>query len=145
VQVKNMKHEKSCGAVILSKTGGDFKVLLIQHRNGGHWSFPKGHVEKDENEVDTALREIKEETGIDAVIDTGFRHVTTYSPDQDIMKDVVYFIAKPKDEKLLLQAEEVRNAGWYSFDKASQIITFENDKKLFESAVDYIKSSRFFD
>ena len=39
----------------------------------GHWGFPKGHIEKDETEYETALREVKEETNIDARIIDGFR------------------------------------------------------------------------
>ena len=59
-----MKSEKSCGAIVLSPDNTNRKVLLIKHENGGHWAFPKGHVEEGETEVETALREIKEETGL---------------------------------------------------------------------------------
>ena len=60
-----MKHEKSCGALVYRKHGDRTELLLIKHRFGGHWSFPKGHVELGENEFQTALREVKEETGLD--------------------------------------------------------------------------------
>ena len=56
-----MKQEKSCGCIVLDKR----TVLLIKH-NSGHWDFPKGHVEGEESEVETAIREVKEETGLDA-------------------------------------------------------------------------------
>ena len=55
-----MKQEKSCGCIVLDKR----TVLLIKH-NSGHWDFPKGHVEGEESEVETAIREVKEETGLD--------------------------------------------------------------------------------
>ena len=55
------------------------EILLIRHKNGGHWAFPKGHVEKKETEEDTALREIREETGLEVLLDTGFRRAVTYS------------------------------------------------------------------
>ena len=58
-----MKTEVSCGIIVFD---GD-KVLLIKH-NGGHTSFPKGHVEKGENFEVTAIRETEEETGIKATI-----------------------------------------------------------------------------
>ena len=63
-----MLHEKSCGAIVYRKYHGNLEILLIKHVNSGHWSFPKGHVEAGETEVETALREIKEETGIDVII-----------------------------------------------------------------------------
>ena len=58
-----MKKEKSCGAVVCRKGENGLEILLIQHKNGGHWAFPKGHVEKKETEEEPALREIKAETG----------------------------------------------------------------------------------
>ena len=69
--------EKSCGAVIWRGTPGEHQYLLARH-NGGHWSFPKGHVEGEETEIQTAQREILEETGLQAEIDTNFRQVVTY-------------------------------------------------------------------
>ena len=46
----NMLHEKSCGAIVYRKFHGNTEILLIKHINSGHWSFPKGHVEKGETE-----------------------------------------------------------------------------------------------
>ena len=40
-----MKHEKSCGAICYTREEGAPRVLVICHRYGGHWAFPKGHVE----------------------------------------------------------------------------------------------------
>ena len=60
-----MLHEKSCGAIVYRRFHGNIEILLIKHINSGHWSFPKGHVEGDETELETARREIKEETGLD--------------------------------------------------------------------------------
>ena len=57
----NKEREKSCGCIIINKN----KVLLIKQTKG-HWGFPKGHVEKDETEIETAIREVKEETNINS-------------------------------------------------------------------------------
>ena len=59
-----MKREKSCGAIVFRKNGSSYDIVLLRHKFGGHWSFPKGHVELGENEFRTATREVKEETGI---------------------------------------------------------------------------------
>ena len=47
----------SCGAVVFRKYHGNTELLLIKHTVGGHWAFPKGHVESGETETQTALRE----------------------------------------------------------------------------------------
>ena len=57
-----MNNEKSCGAIVYRKFHGNTEILLIRHIKSGYWSFPKGHVEGDEPEEETARREITEET-----------------------------------------------------------------------------------
>lgn len=133
-----MSREKSCGAIVIKKFGCKFKTLLIKH-NKGHWSFPKGHVENDETEVETAVREISEETGISAEIDTGFREVSTYSTKEGAIKDVVFFIAKAKTETFRPQPEEIQQCEWVDLEDAKNLITFDNDKRIFEKALRYIK------
>lgn len=129
-----MLREKSCGAVLFKKTDGAVQVLLIRHKNGGHWSFPKGHVEKDETEEETARREIREETGLEVVLDTTFRSVTTYSPGENTKKDVVYFLAFYRGGELVTQKEEVLDAQWFSPEEAERKITYENDARVLSSA-----------
>lgn len=134
-----MKKEKSCGAVIFTREGGAVRFLLIRHVNGGHWAFPKGHVESGENETQTALREIREETGLTVELDTGFRRVNSYSPGKEIWKEVVYFLAEAKSRVLKTQKEEILDAGWFSYGEAKKEITFPNDVALFEEAAAYLK------
>lgn len=88
-----MMHEKSCGAIVYRKSHGNIEILLIKHVNSGHWSFPKGHVEGTETEVETAKREIKEETAIDVLIDPTFRETVSYFPKRDTQKPL--FILLP--------------------------------------------------
>ena len=102
-----MLHEKSCGGIVYRKYHGNTEILLIKHINSGHWSFPKGHVEGDETEIETAKREIMEETGIDVNLDPTFREIVTYSPRKDTQKIVVYFIAKAKNTDFVPQEEEI--------------------------------------
>ena len=62
-----MKREKSCGVLVLRQQVDELYVVLLRHRFGGHWSFPKGHVEAGESERQTALREVREETGLTGI------------------------------------------------------------------------------
>ena len=90
-----MNYEKSCGAVVYRKRHGNTEILLIKHVRSGCWSFPKGHMEPGETEIQTAIREIKEETNIDvSVDDTAFWEVIVCKPRRDITKEVVYFLAR---------------------------------------------------
>ena len=69
-----IKGEKSCGIILYNEK----KEYLIIRHVAGHWDFPKGHVENSETEEETALREILEETGLEAIIFDGFRETVNY-------------------------------------------------------------------
>lgn len=129
-----MVNEKSCGAIVYRKHHGNTEILLIKHINSGHWSFPKGHVEPNETEVQTAQREIKEETGVDVIIDPTFREIVTYSPKKDTQKDVVYFIAKAKTFEYTPQEEEISEVKWVEIGHALTILTYENDRSIVNKA-----------
>lgn len=136
-----MQYEKSCGGIVYRKFHGNTELLLIKNQNDGHWSFPKGHVEENETEVETALREIKEETNIDVSIDESFRKVITYSPRKDITKDVVYFIAKALSYDYTPQEEEIAQIKWVEINHAISILTYDNDRQLVNKAKAVIKDS----
>lgn len=129
-----MNHEKSCGAIVYRKYHGNTEILLIKHINSGHWSFPKGHVESGETEVETALREIKEETGLDVIIDPSFRETVSYYPKKDTQKVVVYFIARAKNYYYIPQEEEIAQIRWVEIGLAHSILTYENDKTIVNKA-----------
>lgn len=129
-----MDHEKSCGALIFHEEDGEDLLLLIKHRNGGHWSFPKGHVEGNETEVETALREIWEETGLQVDLVTDFRESVFYSPKTDVTKEVIYFLAHSDTKELRLQEEEVGQGIWVDVPRALTLVTYENDRQLIQKA-----------
>lgn len=130
----NMLFEKSCGAIVYRKNHGNTEILLIKHVNSGHWSFPKGHVEAGETEIETATREVKEETGVDVIINPSFRETVSYFPRKDTQKVVVYFIGKAKNFELIPQEEEIAQLKWVEIGHAASILTYENDKIIVTKA-----------
>lgn len=130
-----MIHEKSCGALIYRKKHDEYELLLIRHRCGGHWSFPKGHVENNETETETALREIHEETGLQVTLQKGFRQCVEYFPKPHVKKQVVYFLATPEgDDTVHRQEEEISEYRWCPLSAVGEAVTFKNDKNLVEEA-----------
>lgn len=81
-----MKFEKSCGVIVYRRNQEHIDLLLVKNRYGGHWSFPKGHVEGNETEVQTALREVREETGLEVRLQSGFRQMVEYFPKPNVQK-----------------------------------------------------------
>ena len=69
---KNMSDEISCGAILYTHENGTRKYLLIREKYSGEYGFPKGHTENGETGRETALREVKEETGLDVILQGDF-------------------------------------------------------------------------
>ena len=125
-----MIFEKSCGGVIFIKENGKRKYLILKHCAGGHWSFPKGHIEKGETEEETALREIFEETGLYIILFNDFRYSMQYSPKEGVLKNVIYFIGETISTSVRCQIEEIEDFKWLDFDEAYELLMYENDKNL---------------
>ena len=130
--------EKSCGVVLFNSD----KFLLLQHINedsrvDGHWDFPKGHVELDEEEIDTALRELKEETKIEDVdIIPNFKQFINYNISKDtlsVSKKVIFFLAETKVWDVSLSSEH-QNFVWLNFEEAIETLTYDNAKNILKEA-----------
>ena len=132
-----MKHEKSCGAVVYRMEEGQI-FFLVEHMRLGHISIPKGHVEGNETEEETARREIKEETNLDVRMDTAFRHEISYSPASGILKQVVFFAAEAVSMEMKNQECEVSGLEWLPQDEAIRAVTYGTDKEVLAHAVEYL-------
>ncbi len=129
-----MIKEKSCGAVVYKQINSEF-LFLLERMTHGHISMPKGHIETGESEADTALREIKEETNLNVNLDTGFRHIISYSPCEGHIKDVVYFVAEAENDTAMMPQEcEVNGLAWKPFSEARELLTYDLDKQTLEAA-----------
>ena len=132
--------EKSCGAVVYKKENNELLFLLV-YQNNRHYSFPKGHVENDETEIETALREIKEETNLDVSIDTDFRYEITYLVEsKNVYKDAVYFVATPTSFDLKNQEGEISECIWCNYEEVMNKLEYDNIKEVFKKAYEYIKN-----
>ncbi len=135
---RKAREERSCGAVVWRQSGGGREYLLVRH-NGGHWSFPKGHVEGDETAAETAAREIQEETGLTAKIHTGFSRTVTYSPKPGVIKDVTFFTAVPTGGQERPQESEISQLAWFPFQEALRLITYVTDEEILAAAEEYLR------
>ncbi|MBQ9680210.1 MAG: NUDIX domain-containing protein [Ruminococcus sp.] len=127
-------YEKSCGAIVIHKSGDRCKILLVRNHNGRNYSFPKGHVEQGETEEETAIREVKEETGLDITIIPSFREVADYCPFGKIRKRVVFFMAQTMSDKVHIQEEEIDSYIWVDLNEAHNRCTYDNDLRVIRKA-----------
>lgn len=127
-------YEKSCGAIVFHRFNDGIKVLLVKNHNGRYWSFPKGHIEKGENEHQTATREIKEETGLSVNFYDNYRQISDYVPFGKIKKRVVFFLAESKTANVKIQRSEIDLYTWVSFADAQKMCRYENDLRVLKKA-----------
>jgi len=133
------REERSAGFVIFRSVGeGGREYLLLDY--GRHWDFAKGHVEKGENDLTTALRELREETGIkDPRVIPGFQHEVTYFfKDRRkglVRKRVVFFLGEtataPSD---ILLSREHEGFAFLPFDDAVKRLTFPTARQILRLA-----------
>lgn len=122
--------EKSCGAIVFN----DNSVLIIEQFQG-FFSFPKGHVEGNETEEETAIREVKEETNIDIEIISKKKYKINYKINGNIKKEVVFFLAKATSFKLKNQENEIISCEWIDKDKVLDKLTYNNIKKVYKNVL----------
>lgn len=128
-----MKNEVAYGVIPLAKKGGVWNVLLVKHSKGGYWCFPKGHSTEGESHRETAIRELKEETGLNIkqfISSEAF--VERYSFERngkDIEKTVSYYVAEVFGD-VCLQEEEISDGKWVPLFEASSHVTFPEAQSL---------------
>lgn len=134
---KFMRQEKSCGCIVIN----DGKVLIEaqKHKDEVFWNFPKGHQESFETDTETALRETKEEVGLDVkIIDTNPIVMKYFIDKGTTEKTVLLFLselAEDSDGKITLQDDEVAETKWVPFAEADKIFTFERSRVAWQEAL----------
>ena len=126
--------EKSCGAIVFNNDS----VLIIEQFQG-FFSFPKGHVEKGEKEIETAIREVKEETNIDIEIVSNKKYKIHYKIGGRKNKEVVFFIAKAISFDLKSQENEIISCEWINKDKVLDKLTYDNVKEIYKKVIKVYK------
>lgn len=136
-----MKWEKSCGGVVFTRENNTIRYLIIRHL-GGHCGFPKGHIEPGESEQETAIREIREETGLAVSLVDGFRAADSYPlPNKPgVWKEVVYFLAEFSDQTIHTQPEEISEAYLVSYEEALRLLPFPESKRILTDAHHFLTS-----
>ena len=139
-----MKHEKSCGAIIFYCVENEPRFLIVKYKKEhDYWGLVKGHIEENETEINTAVREIKEETGIsDLKFIDCFRETERYSPKEDVIKEVVYFLAETKNNNVWLDKDELIDYKWLTVEEAIKRLKFKRNKETIMKAYTIIKNNR---
>ncbi len=98
-------------------------------------------MKKNENLIQTAVREIREETSLKTQIDSNFKEKVEYDMKNGHHKDVTFFVSRVAPEvKVRKQDEEINSFGWFDYADAYEKLTYDNLRALLKKAEDYIRN-----
>jgi len=140
--------EKAYGVIPFYRGEQGLEVLVIhQYGSSGDmlWTFPKGRGENDETPIETALRELKEETSLKL---DSYDETKPFSTAYSFMRKGVlvekvstYFIGFVSDKTVTIQPEEVKEALWLSPAEARERLTFPDYKLLLDEVLKNLDNS----
>jgi len=138
-----MKREFSAGGIVFKNN----QVLLISNAamkdpKKAYWGFPKGHLEEGETGKEAAVREVKEETGIEAKIIEKLgesKYIFTHNGEK-IFKIVPYFSMEYVSGELKKQDLEILEVLWISPEEALKKLSFSQDKAFLKKAIELKQS-----
>lgn len=136
-----MQYEYCSGAVLYTKINNIINYILVVEIDG-HCGFPKGHIKLGETEIQTTLREIKEETGITANILDGFLKKIEYTIKNGNIKQTTYFCAKYENQTIKYDEHKLLCVKLLPFDKALLSLSYQNVKYLLIEANQYITCTK---
>lgn len=134
------KFDISAGGVIYEVKDGDVLVCLIKTPHKDYWQLPKGLVDKNESLEETAVREVREETGLDGILEGRIDKIDYWfwlkeGGEKVRHHKIVYFyLIKYRFGSTKDHDQEVVEACWFPFDKALDKISFKSEKEIIQKA-----------
>lgn len=130
-----LRREFSAGGVVIKDKS---EVLLIKNPSN-IWTFPKGHIEKGETKEEAAIREVKEETNIDAEIVTYLGEISYFFTWQGVkVYKTVYFFLMRYLAGIPVPSWEVKDARFFPIEKVKHLLKYKGDKEIFNKAIEKI-------
>jgi bis(5'-nucleosidyl)-tetraphosphatase len=139
---------KKSVAIIVFRKEDDFKFLLLWKKNSGvykeAWEFPKGNVDKNETEMQTASRELKEETGLtekDVQFFEFHDKVSFFYRNEQqelVRKEVSFVMAKTLKSEMIISKEHDAYR-WAGYLEAFDLLSAKNNKEVLRKAHDFVK------
>ena len=139
----SLKRQTSSGGVIYRKTEDVVEVALVSVRGGRFWCLPKGIVDKGETPELTAVREVREESGLSGRIVDKLGDITYWyyirGENSKCRKTVYFYLMEYMEGNTSQHDFEVDEAVWYPIQEALQKVSFRGDRTILEKAVSKLR------
>jgi 8-oxo-dGTP pyrophosphatase MutT (NUDIX family) len=148
-----LEREFSAGGLVYRRRAGGCEVVLAgrRHAQSGTlvWTIPKGHLEPGESSEAAAVREVREETGIEATVEDRLGDVTYWFARRDereravrIFKRVRFFLMRATGGRFSDRDAEMDAVRWFSLAEAERTLAFENERALVRRAGELVAAAR---
>ncbi len=134
-------HVWSAGGVVVRKNNNQTEVLICERFSENLIALPKGKPNEGEYEAATAIREVKEETGINAIIKNKIKDIfySFESPNGIINKKVSFFLMEKIDGEISNHDDEFDKVYWEKWDSALNKLSYQGEKDVLEKAIELAK------
>ncbi|HAL25091.1 TPA: hypothetical protein DDZ49_00480 [Candidatus Wolfebacteria bacterium] len=146
----NMR-EISAGIIAYRTTAEGPRFLILYHGHN-YWNFPKGKIESEEKSFQTAVREVREETGLtrnDLRFNENFKtseNFTFWRNKEKIYKTIVFYLAETAQQRIKLpeqtdaQGEKHEGYGWFTYKEALKVLTKEDSQRVLKQAYNFLRN-----
>ena len=139
-----MKRVYSAGIIVFFKEDNKSPRYLLLHYTQGHWDLPKGKVEKGETIKEAALRELKEEASIRAILDDSFKELFSYDfvdhDNQKTHKTVIFFVGEITESQKITLSHEHLDYAWLPYEQALKKLTYQNAQEVVKKAERFLNN-----
>jgi 8-oxo-dGTP pyrophosphatase MutT (NUDIX family) len=139
--------EFSAGGLVIRNMRGRPYLATVLVKDGTVHALPKGNIEPGEKGAETAVREVREETGLDAELveklgDVKYWYVRTWSDGERVFKVVSFFLLRYVSGSLRdYQRGEVDGAEWIPLEDAPKVLAYRGEKEMAKAALSKLAES----
>ena len=138
-QKPRVEEPVSAGGVVYRRVDGNLEMVLCGRDSPVRWSLAKGTPDFGETLEQTALREVQEETGLEAVIEVPIKSINYWFSDKEgavrFHKTVHFYLMKPVGGHTGLHDPEFDVVQWFSYDEALKNLTYANEVEVLRQAL----------
>lgn len=139
-----MKTEFSAGGVVYRKLNDKVEFLVVQHSGHHRWVLPKGWIDPGETKEQTAIREVKEEAGVEGEIDEYLGQTSIFYTNRQkekVHKTSHFFLMKYKSGDPQKDHDwEIENTVWLDPDEAVEKLDYSGEKEILQKAISKLNS-----